>query len=87
MGHFNGPFGSCRRIGRGILWASAVVGLWLGAGCGVPQYEKLLGELSLKRLAGILADQNLDDEQRAQELRDLGIDDEQLIDLLLSLDD
>ena len=87
MGRLNGPFGSFRRMGRGILWVSAVVGLWLSAGCPAPEYEKLLDELSFGQLAAILADENLDDEERAQELRDRGIDDELLIEFLLSLDD
>ncbi|MFQ6048065.1 MAG: hypothetical protein ACE5K7_01720, partial [Phycisphaerae bacterium] len=77
-----GAMGWLRRAVLGGVVCAVVAG-----GCGVPQYEKLLDEISLKQLGELLADESLDDEQRAQALRDAGIEDELLIELLLSLDD
>lgn len=73
---------------RTALVISLLATMWLGmaVGCAAPQLSELLGNIRLDQLAALLADETLNDAQRADRLRQLGITDELLIELLLSLD-
>lgn len=64
-------------------------GLWMAftsAGCG-PSYDDLLeglnGSIRLETVTEIVNDPDLDEDEKRQALRDLGITDEELIDLLV----
>jgi peptidyl-prolyl cis-trans isomerase A (cyclophilin A) len=73
---------------RAVLMISLSTTMWLGmaGGCAAPQLSELLGNIRLDQLAALLANETLNDAQRAERLRQLGISDELLIELLLSLD-
>ncbi len=73
---------------RTALVISLLATMWLGmaVGCAAPQLSELLGNIRLDQLAALLANETLNDAQRADRLRQLGITDELLIELLLSLD-
>ena len=72
---------------RTTLMISLLATMWLGmaGGCAAPQFDELLDNIRLDQLAALLADETLNDAQREERLRQLGIPDE-LIELLLSLD-
>jgi len=72
----------------GVLCVAIVVaGLLVGSvgGCGTPALPNLL-PIRLDQLGALLEDESLNDEQRAERLRELGITSELLIELLLGLD-
>lgn len=80
--------GCCEYLMIGALCVAAMAaGLVLGtvAGCGTPALPNLL-PVSLDQIGAILADEDLTDEERTERLRELGIEDEMLIEFLLSLD-
>ncbi len=64
--------------------ALMVLGTLNLAGCPQPSYQQMFPDATLKSITNITSDSSLTTDQKTQQLQDLGIDDDQVIFLLIN---
>jgi hypothetical protein len=77
------------RITSAILFVTALLGCGCGAGVSADFANRLIGAdgelIAAEEVDAIVADPNLTDDEKRDALRDLGVEDEELINALLTL--
>jgi len=77
---------SCRAYFRPLrmFFVGVLMAMALG-GCPQPSYEVLLPGVSLEQIKAIAQDDTMTDEEKIQALKDLGIEDDLLIEVILTM--